>query len=119
MIWYPIETLKMAGITDIMIITGHEHAGDLLRYLGSGKKYGLEFTYRIQDKAGGIAHALALAEGFVGNDNCAVLLGDNVYEDNFKNTKESFEKRIIEDDLDSQAMTFFKKVKKSSKIWSC
>ena len=111
MIWYPIETLKGMSITDIIIITGPEYTGDFLRYLGSGKNFGCNFTYKIQDRAGGIAHALALAEGFVGNDNCAVILGDNVYEDNFNHAKKAFEERVKEEKLDSQAMTFFKKVK--------
>jgi glucose-1-phosphate thymidylyltransferase len=111
MIEYPIDTLKNIGIKEIMIIIGPEYAYDFMRYLGSGKKYNVEFTYKIQDEAGGIAHALALAKGFIGNDNCAVLLGDNIYENNFKDAKDSFEKAIKERKLDSQAMTFFKKVK--------
>jgi len=108
---YSLNMVKNMGIKEIMIITSSEYCGDFTRYLGSGKKYGINLTYKIQERAGGIAHAVALAEGFVGNDNCAVLLGDNIYEDNFKYAKESFEKRVKEDKLDSQAMTFFKKVK--------
>jgi glucose-1-phosphate thymidylyltransferase len=80
MIFYPIETLKSNGITDIMIITGVEHAGDFMTMLGSGKNMGLNFTYRIQDQAGGIAEALGLCKDFAGDGNIAVILGDNVFD---------------------------------------
>jgi glucose-1-phosphate thymidylyltransferase len=52
-----------------------------VKLIGSGSKYGCEISYRIQDQAGGIAQALSLAEDFVGNDNCVVHLGDNIFED--------------------------------------
>ncbi len=82
MIYYPICKLKQAGITDIFIVTGKEHMGDVVNLLGSGKDFGLQFTYRVQDEAGGIAQALYLAEKFVGSDRCVVILGDNIFEDN-------------------------------------
>lgn len=81
MIYYPIFKLKQAGIDDIFIVTGKEHAGAIVNLLGSGYEMGLKFTYRIQDQAGGIAQALGLAEDFVGNDSCVVILGDNIFED--------------------------------------
>ncbi|MCR4435370.1 MAG: sugar phosphate nucleotidyltransferase [Clostridiales bacterium] len=81
MIYHPIYKLKEAGIKDIFIVTGKEHAGAIVNLLGSGYEMGLEFTYRIQDQAGGIAQALGLAEGFVGGDRCVVILGDNIFED--------------------------------------
>ena len=84
MILYPINTLKNAGVKDIMIITGPEYAGDFLKLLGSGKDYNLNFTYKVQDSAGGIAQALGMAENFAKGDSVAVILGDNVYEDNFE-----------------------------------
>jgi glucose-1-phosphate thymidylyltransferase len=92
MIDYPIETLKKAGIKEILIISGREHVGHFSEYLGSGKTKGLDFTYRVQDEAGGIAQALGLAEKFVGKDSFAVILGDNIFEDNFTNEITSFEK---------------------------
>jgi glucose-1-phosphate thymidylyltransferase len=79
MIFHPIAKLAEAGITDILVVTGTEHMGDLVRVLGSGRELGLEFTYRVQDAPGGIAQALSLAEGFVGGDLCAVILGDNIF----------------------------------------
>lgn len=90
MIFYPLQTLIDAGVKDILIISGADHAGAFLRLLGSGERFGCNFTYRIQEGSFGIAHALALAENFVGNDSCAVILGDNVYEDNFANDVKNF-----------------------------
>lgn len=78
MIYYPLHTLKEAGITDILIITGTEHAGNIFKLLGSGKDFGVKFTYRVQDGAGGLPHAIALAEDFVGDDKFVSINGDNV-----------------------------------------
>lgn len=92
MIYYPIQTLKEAGITDILIITGGENVGDFLKLLGSGKDFGVNFTYKCQDGAGGVPVALSLAKDFVGNDKCIVILGDNVMEEPIKQHAEDFEK---------------------------
>lgn len=80
MIYHPIKQLISADIRDILVITSTEHMGDVVRCLGSGERFGAGFTYRVQETAGGIAHALALARGFVGGDRCVVMLGDNVFE---------------------------------------
>lgn len=64
-----------------MLITGPEHMGHIISLLGSGSDFGCSLTYRVQDKADGIAAALKLCKGFVGNDKCTVLLGDNIFED--------------------------------------
>ena len=69
------------GCKDIMIVSGREHCGDILNLLGSGRQFGLRLSYEIQDEAGGIAHALALTERFVGASNVAVCLGDNIFDD--------------------------------------
>ncbi|USK68326.1 sugar phosphate nucleotidyltransferase [Peribacillus asahii] len=84
MIYYSISKLKEAGIEEIMIVTGRNHAGDIINLLGSGYEFGVKFTYRIQDNAGGIAEALDLAEDFVGNDLMTVILGDNIFTGNIK-----------------------------------
>lgn len=81
MIYHAIHKLKIAGISDILIVTGREHMGDVVNLLGSGHEFEVSFTYKVQDQAGGIAQALGLAEGFVGNDLMTVILGDNVFED--------------------------------------
>jgi glucose-1-phosphate thymidylyltransferase len=81
MLFYPIEKLVAAGITDILIVTGTNHMGDIVGCLGSGKDFGCRFTYRVQDEAGGIAQALSLARGFCYGERMCVLLGDNIFED--------------------------------------
>ena len=93
MIFYPLETLKKAGITEIMIVCGTESVGDFLNLLGSGKEYGVNLTYRVQDGSGGIAHAAALAKEFVGNNKCVIILGDNIFEENITPYIEEFEKQ--------------------------
>jgi len=81
MILYPIEKLVQAGVSEIMIVTGVEHMGDVVTLLGSGKDFDCQFTYRVQDEAGGIAQALALAESFCNKCKSVVLLGDNIFSD--------------------------------------
>ncbi len=81
MIYHPIAKLKDAGITDICIVTGREHMGDVVSLLGSGAQWGLSFTYRVQDQAGGIAEALLLCEHFAQGGRVCVILGDNIFED--------------------------------------
>ena len=83
MIFYPLQTLINAGITDIMIVTGGNNAGDFLRLLGNGKEFGLKhINYTYQEGEGGIAEALSLAEYFADNDPICVVLGDNLIERN-------------------------------------
>ena len=90
MIYHPIAKLAEAGIREILVVTGKEHMGAVVGTLGSGWDLGLEFTYRVQDQAGGIAQALGLAENFVGSDRCVVILGDNIFEDNIIEAVSSF-----------------------------
>ncbi|MBN2127354.1 MAG: NTP transferase domain-containing protein [Candidatus Diapherotrites archaeon] len=92
MIYYPIETLKSAGIKEILIITGVNHAGDIIGLLGSGKEFGVNFTYRVQDTAGGLPHAIALAENFVGEDKFVSINGDNLLFESIKSFTDEFEK---------------------------
>ncbi|MBU0517531.1 NTP transferase domain-containing protein [bacterium] len=81
MIYHPIGKLLEAGITEILIVTGIEHIGHVVSLLGSGSRFGCEFTYRVQDEAGGIAQALALARHFAFGDRMVALLGDNIFAD--------------------------------------
>jgi glucose-1-phosphate thymidylyltransferase len=90
MIFYPIQKLVASGITDILIVTGTEHMGDMMSLLGSGKDFGCQFTYRVQDEAGGIAQALALAERFVQGQPMCVILGDNIFEDSITQMIDDF-----------------------------
>lgn len=84
MIYYPLYTLINSGIDDIMIVSGKGHAGHFLELLGSGKDMGISIRYAVQEEAGGIAQALSLVESFVDKDSVAVILGDNIFEDSFK-----------------------------------
>ena len=90
MIFYPIEKLTAIGIEEILIVTGVEHMGDVVSLLGSGKNFGCRFTYKVQDEAGGIAQALALAENFADVHPLAVILGDNIFQANLKNYADKF-----------------------------
>ncbi|MBP7774170.1 NTP transferase domain-containing protein [Candidatus Woesebacteria bacterium] len=83
MIYFPLETLIKAGIRDILIIVAPDHAGDFLKLLGSGSEFGCKFTYEIQDKPAGLPQAFIIGENFMGDDNVTLILGDNIFEDNF------------------------------------
>ncbi len=90
MIYYPIEKLTSVGIEEVLIVTGVEHMGDVVSLLGSGKAFGCRFTYKVQDQAGGIAQALALAENFADGHLMAVILGDNIFQASLKAHAEKF-----------------------------
>jgi glucose-1-phosphate thymidylyltransferase len=94
MIYYPIRTLVNAGITDIMIVTGGNYAGDFLRLLGNGKEFGLtHIHYAYQEGEGGIADALSLAAWFAEGEKICVVLGDNIIENNIVKAVRDFEKQ--------------------------
>ncbi len=79
MVYHPIRRLVEAGIDDVLVVTGAHHVGAIVSQLGSGAEFGCRFTYKVQDRAGGIAEALGLAEDFAGGGPVAVVLGDNVF----------------------------------------
>lgn len=81
MLWHPITKLVEAGIENIMIVTGKEHAGSIINYVGSGAKFGCSISYAVQDEAGGIAQALGLTRNFMPDEDMCVLLGDNIFKD--------------------------------------
>ncbi|MGO4788184.1 sugar phosphate nucleotidyltransferase [Paenibacillus sp. 2KB_20] len=91
MIFYPVYKLRQAGLTDILIVTGKDHMGDVVNLLGSGQELEVSFTYKVQDEAGGIAQALNLAEQFAGGEPIAVILGDNVFEDDISTYVANFQ----------------------------
>ena len=94
MIYYPIQTLVNAGITDIMIVTGGNSAGDFLKLLGNGKAFGLKhLNYTYQEGEGGIAEALALVEHFTADEPVCVVLGDNIIEGNIAAAVEAYRKQ--------------------------
>lgn len=91
MVFYPLNTLRRAGITEILIIVAPEYAGHYMNLLGSGKKFGAKFTYEIQDNPrGGIAESLRIGAEFVGSENVALILGDNIFEDDFSEAIKKF-----------------------------
>lgn len=92
MIYFPIEAMVEAGIEDIMIVCGGNHAGEFLRLLGNGREFGLKhLNYAYQVNEGGIAEALGLCEHFVGDNPVVVYLGDNIVEMNLKSAVQEFE----------------------------
>jgi glucose-1-phosphate thymidylyltransferase len=91
MIFYPIETLVRAGVDEIMLVTGGNHAGEFLPLLGNGREFGLkrlQFSYQAQ--AGGIAEALGLCESFVDGDKVVVMLADNILGESIARYVENF-----------------------------
>ena len=78
MIYYPIETLAAMGIREVMVVVGGKSVGDVVELLADGAHFGLDLTYRYQRGALGIAHAIGLARGFVGDDAFCCILGDNI-----------------------------------------
>lgn len=78
MLFYPLQTLAGMGIREVMVILGGRSIGDIVELLADGQDFGLDLTYRFQRGAGGIAHAIGLARGFVGDESVCVVLGDNI-----------------------------------------
>ena len=94
MIYYPIQTLVNAGITDIMVVTGGNSAGDFLKLLGNGKAFGLKhLNYTYQEGEGGIAEALALVEHFAAGEPVCVVLGDNIIEGNIAHAVKAYKEQ--------------------------
>lgn len=81
LVFYPLELLLKAGIKEVCFVVAPDHAGDFLSYLGSGKDFGVRFSYEIQDEPAGLAHGLSLAESFADKESIAFILGDNIFED--------------------------------------
>lgn len=90
MIWYPLNTLVSSGCEKIIIVSSHEHCGDIMQFLGDGRRFGVDICYKVQDhndpsRPVGIASAMKLIEGMVSDiEPFVVILGDNFYEDTFK-----------------------------------
>lgn len=90
MVFYPLNTLLKAGVKEILFIVSPDHPGDFLKLLGSGKEFSAKFIYEIQDKPEGIAQAFLIGKDFIGNDNVTLILGDNIFEDNFRKAIKNF-----------------------------
>ncbi len=79
MIFYPLSTLMLAGIRDILIISTPQDTPNFERLLGDGSRYGLNLSYKVQPSPDGLAQAFILGEEFIGDDSCAMILGDNIF----------------------------------------
>lgn len=90
MIFYPLETLLKAGIKQILIIVAPDYAGHFLKLLGSGKEWGAKFTYEIQDEPRGLADAYNVGADFIGSSNVTMILGDNIFENDFSKSIKNF-----------------------------
>lgn len=90
MIFYPLQSLLAGGIKDILIIVAPEQAGEYLNLLGSGKEFDAKFTYEVQDRPEGLAQAFQIGESFIGDDSVTMILGDNIFEDDFSEVIKNF-----------------------------
>lgn len=107
MIYYPLETLLKAGISEILIIAAPEHAGDFVNLLGSGQEFGAQFVFEVQDKPEGLAQAFLIGEHFIDDGPVTMILGDNIFEDDLKTHIQSFQ---------SGARIFLKEVKDAKRF---
>lgn len=121
MIYYPLNTLIKAGVKEILIIIAPEKAGEYLNLLGSGKEFGVKFTYEIQDKPKGLPEAFIIAEKFLDDgDDVAMILGDNIFEEDMTKHIHSFKKgaRILAKEVTDPERFGVVQFNKSGKIVS-
>lgn len=127
MIFYPIETLVKAGIKDILIIIAPDYSGQFLNLLGSGGDFGARFNYAIQKEPRGLPDAFIVGKSFIDNDNVTMILGDNIFDQdfsadikNFKNGGLVYAKEVpdperygvVEFDQNMKALSFEEKPQK-------
>ena len=109
MIFYALESMKRAGIKEVLIITNPDHAGHFINLLRTGGDFGINLFYEIQDKPGGIAQGIGLAETFAKNSKTLVILGDNIFSHDLRTAVEEFNKQ------DRGAKIFAKRISTASR----
>lgn len=90
MIWYPLNTLVKAGVKEILLIVTEEYKTQYETIFGDGKAFNISIQYAIQNEPRGLAEAFIIAKSFIGNDTVALILGDNIFEDDFREAAETF-----------------------------
>lgn len=105
MLYKVIHTMVNSGITNIQIVLGGDSVGDIVRLIGDGSQFGANVSYVYQEGAGGIAEAISLTEDFVDGEKVAIILGDNIFEDDFEEYVKEFE-----DDYSNECYLFLKEV---------
>lgn len=90
MVYYPIQTLARAGIKDILVIVSPEYSGQFLNLLGSGSEMGVNLSYEVQEEPRGLPDAFIIGESFIGSDNVALILGDNIFDHDFSQSIATF-----------------------------
>ncbi|MEM1096660.1 MAG: sugar phosphate nucleotidyltransferase [Bacteroidota bacterium] len=94
MIYHPLVRMRRAGIREVAIVTSPGHMGDVVNLLGSGRAFGLDLTYRVQDEPGGIAQAMGLCEAFVGDHPFMVILGDNILAEDLGDEVAAYQEQV-------------------------
>lgn len=104
MIFHPLIRMKRAGVREVAVVTSPEHMGDVVNLLGSGRMFGLDLTYRVQDEPGGIAQAIGLCETFVGQDPFMVILGDNILAEDIGAEAEAYQKQLTDGGIGARVL---------------
>ena len=95
MIYYPVRTLVASGVTQIMVVTGPQSIGAIAELLGSGREFGCNFYFRVQERPVGISDGIGLAREFTGEDKLMVMLGDNLVRETFADIVNQFERSAL------------------------
>ena len=104
MVYYPLSTLMLAGIKDILIITTKEDQDHFATLLGDGSSYGVNISYAVQDKPNGLSEAFIIGEEFIGDDACAMILGDNIFHGN--GLSKTLKRAVINAEKNNRATVF-------------